>query len=260
MISEGLLFLLFPSFSRHGHPCRDLCLLVSEAKPNPVGYQNKDVARLLSNQIVTFEKVGSEGSNITEFYPVDENGDKLSGEITVQFYSDRGLLQEDYTWWFGEDVDDGMPDGWYDENMDEAKSRPLDFGEGFKVSTSYTGSTLVYAGEVDTGVVAVPVPRLLSSKGNIRPCAIKMSDITPVDDEDEVLSGEITIQFYSDRGLLQEDYTWWLGEDVDDGMPDGWYDENMDEVKDKDLAAGQGVCVSTSFTGAFLKFSAIGSK
>ena len=206
---------------------------------------------------MTFEKVGAEGSDITEFAPVDAEGEKLSGEITVQFYSDRGLLQEDYTWWLGEDVDDGMPDGWYNEDMDEAKNRPLALGEGFKVSTTYTGAKLVYAGQVDTDVIAIPIPRLLSSTGNLRPCAIKMSDLTPVNEDDEALSGEITIQFYSDRGLLLEDYTWWLGEDVDDGMPDGWYNEDMDEVKDKDLAAGQGFCISTTYTGAYLKFAAL---
>ena len=227
---------------------------------NPVGYQNKDVARLLSNQIVTFEKVGGEGSNITEFTPVDENGDKLSGETIIQFYNEYGKLNEQYTWWLGEDIDEGYVDGWYDDDMEEAKTRELDLGEGFKVSTSYTGSKLQYAGEVDTGVIAVPVPRLLSSKGNVRPCAIKMSDITPVDENDDAVSGEIIIQFYNEYGKLTEQYTWWLGEDIDEGFVDGWYDDDMEEVKDKDLEAGQGFCISTSYTGAFLKFPAIGSK
>ena len=233
-------------------------------RPHPpssiVGYQNKDVARLLSNQIVTFEKVGGEGSNITEFTPVDENGDKLSGETIIQFYNEYGKLNEQYTWWLGEDIDEGYVDGWYDDDMEEAKTRELDLGEGFKVSTSYTGSKLQYAGEVDTGVIAVPVPRLLSSKGNVRPCAIKMSDITPVDENDDAVSGEIIIQFYNEYGKLTEQYTWWLGEDIDEGFVDGWYDDDMEEVKDKDLEAGQGFCISTSYTGAFLKFPAIGSK
>ena len=222
-----------------------------------VGYQNKDVAKLLSNQIVTFEKVGSEGSNITEFYPIDENGEKLSGEATAQFYNEYGKLQEKYTWWLGADIDEGYVDGWYDDDMEEDKTRPLDFGEGFKIDTKYTGMKLVYAGEVDVGAVAIPVPRLLSSKGNIRPCAIKMSDITPVTEDDEALSGEVTIQFYNEYGKLQEKYTWWLGEDIDEGYVDGWYDDDMEEVKDKDLDAGQGFCIDTKYTGAFLKFPAI---
>lgn len=184
----------------------------------------------------------------------------MSGEITVQFYNEYGKLNEYYTWWKGEDIDEGYVDGWYDGDMEEEKERPLDFGEGFKVTTSYTGSKLVYAGEVDVGSVAVPVPRLLSSKGNIRPCAIKMSDITPVTEDDEPLSGEITIQFYNEFGKLDEYYTWWLGEDIDEGYVDGWYDGDMEEVKDKDLAAGQGFCISTSYTGAYLKFPAIGVK
>ena len=259
-LSEGLLFLLFSTDSRHGQLCRVHVLPPLRLCPNPVGYQNKDVARLLSNQICTFEKVGAEGSDITEFVPVDENGDKLSGGLTVQFYNEFGKQQEEYTWWLGEDVDDGMPDAWYDINMDEPKARPLDFGEGFKSYTSQTGASLMYSGEVDTGAVAIPVPRLLSSKGNVRPCAIKMSDIHPVDESDEALSGVLTIQFYNEFGKQQEEYTWWLGEDVDDGMPDAWYDINMDEPKDKDLEAGQGFCLYTSATGVYLKFNAIGGK
>ena len=237
-----------------------MCLLVSEAKPNPVGYQNKDVARLLSNQIVTFEKVGDEGSNITEFTPVDENGDKLSGEIIVQFYNEFGKLQEKYTWFLGADIDEGYVDGWYDDDMEEDKARPLDFGEGFKVTTTYTGAKLVYAGQVDVGEVAIPVPRLLSSKGNIRPCGIKMSNITPVDENDDAVSGESIMQFYNEYGKLNEKYTWFLGADIDAGYVDGWYDDDMEEVKDKDLTAGQGFCITTTYTGAFLKFPAIGSK
>ena len=212
---------------------------------------------MLSNQIVTFEEVGSEGSNITEFAPIDENGDNISGGVTIQFYDQSGKLDESFTWWLGEDVDDGMPNGWYDLSMEEAKSRQLDFGEGFKVYTTQEGSKLVYAGQVDVSEVAIPVLSGLSLKGNIRPCGIKMSDITPVDDEDSPLSGSVTIQFYNETGMLGESFTWWLGEDVDDGMPDGWYDLNMEEVKDKDLEAGQGFCIYTTFKGAFLKFPAI---
>ena len=36
--------------------------------------------------------------------------------------------------------------------------------------------------------------------------------------------------------------------------------DDMEEVKDKDLTAGQGFCIYTTYTGAFLKFPAIGSK
>ena len=227
---------------------------------NPVGYQNKDVSRLLSNQIVTFEKVGGEGSDITEFYPVDENGDKLAGEVTAQFYSDKGKLLEEYCWYTGESLDVGYVDGWYDENFDEAKSRSLDFGEGFKISTSYTGSKLVYSGQVTLDVVAVPIPRLLSCKGNIRPCAVEMRDLTIVDENDDPVPGEVTIQFYSDKGKLLEEFCWYTGESLDVGYVDGWYDENFDEPKNKNLEAGAGFCLSTSYTGAFLKFPAIGSK
>ena len=225
-----------------------------------VGYQNKDVQKLLSNHIATFEKVGGEGSNISEFTPIDENGDKLSGEVSLQFFNEYGKLIETYAWFKGEDIDEGFEDGWYDDNQDEVKERALDLGEGFKVYTTYTGSGLAYAGEVDVGAIAVPIPKLLSCKGNVRPCDIMMSDLTPVDENDDPVSGEISLQFFNEYGKLIETYAWFKGEDIDEGFEDGWYDDNQDEVKDRKILSGEGFCIYTTYTGAFLKFKAIGSK
>ena len=224
---------------------------------NIVGYQNKDVAVNLSNQMPTFETVGAEGTDIVNLKVLDENGDPLSGEITIQFYNEFGRLVENYTWWLGEDVDEGMADGWFDDDMEEPKSRALAFGEGFKISTTYDGGVLVYAGEVDTAEVAIPIPQNLSSLGNVRPVPVNLSMLTPVDENGDVVSGEITVQFYNEFGRLVENYTWWLGEDVDEGMADGWFDDDMEEPKSRALAAGEGFCVSTTYDGAFLKFPAI---
>ena len=262
--SEGFLFLLFSTDSRHGQLCRVHVLPPFRLCPNPVGYQNKDVSKGTSFQIPTFEIVGSEGSNITEFKPVDEDGNPLSGEITVQFYTDKGKLIEDkqYSWWLGEDIDTGYPDGWYDGNQDEPKSCPLDLGEGFVVNTSYASGKLVYSGQIDTGALAIPIRKGTAFVGNVRPTAVNMSTLKPVTIDDEPVSGEITIQFYNDKGKLIEDkqYSWWLGEDIDTGYEDGWYDGNQDETKEYPFVAGEGFVINTSYTGAYLKFPAIGSK
>ena len=130
-------------------------------------------------------------------------------------------------------------------------------GEGFKVYTTYSGSKLVYAGEVDANPIAIPIPKLLSCKGNIRPCDIQMSDLMPADENDDPISGEINIQFYNESGKLMETYCWFLGEDIDEGFEDGWYDDNQDEVKERTILAGEGFCIYTISDGAFLKFRAI---
>lgn len=224
---------------------------------NTVGYQGKDVGQGLSNQMPTFETVGAEGTDIAKLKVLDENGDPLSGEITIQFYNEFGFLEENYTWWLGEDVDEGMADGWFDDDMEEPKTRALAFGEGFKISTSYDGATIQYAGEVNTAEVAIPIPLGLSALGNVRPLDLNLSTLVPVDDNGDPVSGEITVQFYNAYGFLEENYTWWLGEDVDEGMADGWFDDDMEEPKSRVLTAGEGFSVSTSYSGAFLKFPAI---
>ncbi len=231
---------------------------------NIVGYQNKDVSKGTSFQIPTFEIVGSEGSDITQFKPVDEDGQPLSGAITVQFYTEKGKLIEDQqvSWWLGEDIDEGYEDGWYDGNQDVPKSHKLDLGEGFVVDTSYVGGKFLYSGQVDTGAVAIPIRKGTAFVGNIRPTPVKMSALKPVNEDDEPMSGAITIQFYNDKGKLIEDqqYSWWLGEDIDEGYEDGWYDGNQDVPKEYEFAAGEGFVIDTSYTGVYLKFPAIGSK
>ena len=99
---------------------------------------------MLSNHIATFEKVGGEGSNISEFTPIDENGDKLSGEVSLQFFNEYGKLIETYAWFKGEDIDEGFEDGWYDDNQDEVKDRTILAGEGFCITTTYTGAFLKF--------------------------------------------------------------------------------------------------------------------
>ena len=224
---------------------------------NTVGYLDKDVSQGLSNQMPTFEIVGAEGTDISKLKVMDEDGNPLSGEITIQFYNEFGRLVENYTWWKGADVDEGMDDGWFDDDMEEPKSRALAFGEGFKISTTYEGATIQFAGEVNAAEVAIPIPVGLSSLGNVRPTDLNLSTLLPVDENGDSVSGEITVQFYNEFGRLVENYTWWKGADVDEGMADGWFDDDMEEPKTRALVGGEGFCVSTTYDGAFLKFPAI---
>ena len=224
---------------------------------NTVGYLDKDVSQGLSNQMPTFEIVGAEGTDISKLKVMDEDGNPLSGEITIQFYDQYGFLAENYTWWKGADVDEGMDDGWFDDDMEEPKSRELALGEGFKIYTTYEGATIQYAGEVNTAEVAIPIPMGLSSLGNVRPTDLNLSTLLPVDENGDAVSGEITVQFYDQYGFLAENYTWWKGADVDEGMDDGWFDDDMEEPKTRALTGGEGFCVYTTYDGAYLKFPAI---
>ena len=110
---------------------------------------------------------------------------------------------------------------------------------------------------MNTDEVAIPIPVGLSPLGNIRPVDANLSELVPVDENGDAVSGEITVQFYNEFGRLVENYTWWTGEDVDEGMADGWFDDDMEEPKTRALVAGEGFCVSITFDGAFLKFPAI---
>ena len=96
--------------------------------------------------------------------------------------------------------------------------------------------------------------------GNFRPVPIELKNLTVVDENDEPVSDAVTIQFYSDRGKLLEQYTYTLGADIDEGYEDGWYDDDQETTHNKTIEAGQGFCIYTTESSAFLKFPAIGGK
>lgn len=109
---------------------------------NVVGYQNKDVRRLLSQQVCTFDQIGVSGGalDIQKLLPVDDEGDPIGGgDITIQFYSDRGKFLQSYSYYMEDDYEEGYAAGWYDEDNDELADYTFAAGEGFKVYSGTAG-------------------------------------------------------------------------------------------------------------------------
>ena len=77
----------------------------------------------------------------------------------------------------------------------------------------------------------------------------------PADGED-ISSGDFTIQIYGDTGIIQTQYMYVLGEDIDDGYADGWYEEDWETIVVKTFGAGEGFNVSAAKAG-YLKFPAL---
>lgn len=228
---------------------------------NIVGYQEKGVRRLLSQQVCTFETVGGGGMDIQKLVPVDENGDYIGdGDITIQFTSDRGALENAYAYYGDDEYDDDCPAGWYNEFTDERVDFTFDPGQGFQVNAG-SACTFVYAGEVVTAQTFVPCRRLLSPQGNVRPTAVDLQTIIPVDaadaDGEYVGDGDITIQFCGDRGALESAYAYYGDDEYDDDCPAGWYNEFTDERVTCTLDPGQGFKVNAG-TACWLKYPAIG--
>ena len=225
---------------------------------NIVGYQTKEVRQYLSVQLATFDDVGVDGVDIQNIKPVAPDGeDVASGDFTMQIYGDTGAIQASYMYVLGEDIDEGYADGWYEEDMETLVDKTFATGEAFNMYMAIEGASLQYAGQVNGEETLVPVRQYLSAQGNIRPAPVSIQSILPVAEEGEdVASGDFTIQIYGDTGAIQASYMYVLGEDIDEGYADGWYEEDMETLVDKTFAAGEGFNIYAATSG-YLKFPAL---
>ena len=226
---------------------------------NIVGYQNANVRQYLSVQLPTFENVGADGIDIQKIIPVPAEGEDLeSGDYTIQIFNDVGRVTTQYAYVLGEDIDDGYADGWYEEDWETIVEKTLDVGEAFKVVAAKDGGTFQYAGEVNGEKTQVPVRQYLSAQGNIRPTSVNIQSIVPVVAEgDELESGDFTIQLISDTGRVTTQYAYVLGEDIDDGYADGWYEEDWETIVEKTFAPGEGFLMVAAKDGGALEFPAL---
>ena len=220
-----------------------------------MGYQNKDVRKNLSVQLATFDDIGTAGMDIQNIKPVAPDGEDIaSGDFTIQIYGPTGAQTASYAWVLGEDIDDGYPDGWYEEDWETIVTKTFEPGEAFNLYMAVDGASLQYAGQVNGEEILVPVRKNLSAQGNLRPTSIDIQDIIPVvEDGDELASGDFTIQIYGPTGAQTASYAWVLGEDIDDGYPDGWYEEDWETIVVKTFTAGEGFNVYAA-TAGYLKF------
>ena len=174
----------------------------------------------------------------------------------IQFYDQYGIIEKQYLYVFGEDIDEGYEDGWYEEDMDTYVEKVFDVGEAFNVYAAKAGS-LQFAGQVLTAQTVVPVRKNISAQGNFRPTGVNIQDITPaVDDGYTLESGDFVIQFYDQYGIIEKQYLYVFGEDIDEGYEDGWYEEDMDTFVEKIFAAGEGFNVYAAKPGT-LTFPAL---
>ena len=237
--------------------CATASLLAVESA-NIVGYQNKEVRQYLSVQLATFEDVGAEGVDIQNIKPVAPDGEDISsGDFTIQIYGATGAQTASYAWVLGEDIDDGYPDGWYEEDWETLVVKTFDAGEAFNLSMAVAGASLQYAGQVNGEEISVPVRKYLSAQGNLRPAPVDIQDILPIVEAGDTLeSGDFTIQIYGPTGAQTASYAYVLGADIDDGYADGWYEEDWETLVVKTFAAGEGFNVSAAKAG-YLKFPAL---
>ena len=225
---------------------------------NVVGYQNKDVRKNLSQQVCTFDQIGVTGGalDIQKLIPVDGEGGYIGeGDINIQFKSSLGVLEAAYAYYGPKELNKKQTEpGWYDEDSEELAEYTFTSGEGFQVSAGSV-CNFQYSGEVNMAETDVPFRKNLSMQGNIRPTAVDIQDLIPVNGEGEYIGeGEINIQFASALGVLQAAYAYYGPKELNKKQTvAGWYDEDTEELAEYTFAAGEGFKISAGSAG-YLRF------
>lgn len=83
-----------------------------------------------------------------------------------------------------------------------------------------------------------------------------IQNIKPVaPDGEEVASGDFTMQIYGETGAIQASYMYVIGEDIDEGYEDGWYEEDMETLVVKTFNAGEAFNMYMAVDGASLQYA-----
>ena len=212
----------------------------------------------LSQQVCTFDQINVEGGvlDIQKLVPVDADGEYIGeGEVNIQFKTALGALEAAYAYYGPKELNKKQEvAGWYDEDTEELAEYEFNPGEGFQVQAG-TACNFQYSGEVNMAEADVPFRKNLSMQGNIRPTAVDIQDLIPVDEDGEFIGeGEINIQFSSDLGALNAAYAYYGPKELNKKQEvAGWYDEDTEELAEYEFSAGEGFKIQAGVAG-YLRF------
>ena len=234
--------------------------LLAVESANIVGYQNKEITKNLSSQMPSFAPVSAETLDIQDLIPVvTESGKSMaSGDYVIQIYGETGIRTEAYYYYLAEDTEDEVADGWYDKDGVNLAERTFTRGEGFMMYSKKVGG-VVFSGEVDGEQLELTVGKNLSHQGNPRPTSVDVQDLVPVVTESgkSMASGDYVIQIYGETGIRTEAYYFYLAEDTEDEVADGWYDKDGVNLAERTFTPGEGFMMSAKKAGK-LVFPALG--
>ena len=148
--------------------------------------------------------------------------------------------------------------GWFDEDMNEYNDEPLVAGEGLWVYSPSTDFKLQSSGAVPKTSVAVVLRAGGAAKMVVNPMPTTLTlgqiSVTGYDTTEGYADFQVYAQKLDGAGMtLGTNYCWCDFEEEGD-VYYGWYDEDMNEYNDTEVAAGEGLWIyspSTDFSVVF---------
>ena len=177
-------------------------------------------------------------------------------QITAQTLDGYGRTINSYSYCDFEE-DGETYKGWYDDDMNEYNDTVIVPGEGLWVYSPSTDFAVQSAGAVPSSPIAITLRAggLAKMVVNPMPSAVKYGDIavTGYDPEEGYADFQITAQVLDGYGRTVSSYSYCDFEEDGDTYV-GWYDDDMNDYNDLELAAGEGLWIyspSTDFSVVF---------
>ena len=231
------------------------------ASANIVGYLTRELASGFSMHAPTFVDVGGKVVNmpIQKMVPVNADGETVGGGVfQLQTKKANGFVDEQFYYLFEDDVGEDLGDGWYNADGETLATRTFAPGEAFLFTSSLTGGTLTFAGEVLFDAMELDLNNGFTALGNLRPAAINIQNIIPVNADGETVGGGVfQLQTKKANGFVDEQFYYLFEDDVGEDLGDGWYNADGETLATRTFAPGEGFLFTSSLTGAKLKFQAL---
>ena len=224
---------------------------------NIVGYNQTDYRRKYTLVVPEFDKVGESGLDIQTIKPVNvDMEDYGEGDINIQTFTDSANTSEQFAW-FDAEVSETGESGWHNVTGEELAEKTFAKGEGFMLYMPVADGALNVSGEVNLDEVVIPCRRKYTLMGNIRPVAVSIQDIVPVDvDMEDYGEGDINIQTFTDSANTSEQFAWFDAE-VSETGESGWHNVTGEELAEKTFAPAEGFMLYMPTTGGSLKYKAV---
>jgi hypothetical protein len=207
---------------------------------NVVGYQTVTCASGFTVFTPTFLTVGG-----TPFTYKDITG-TMEWADNLQFFNEAGDVTFTATWQTMDMM--GVPDGWYDGDLNPLANVAIPAGQAFFISLATAGSITV-KGEVNKNPVTVTSVSGFTVTGNCMPKGVTYGAIVVTG-----IEWADNLQFFNEAGDVVFTATWQTMDMM--GVPDGWYDGDLNSLSATVIPAGQGFFLSTASAGVTFQIPA----
>jgi hypothetical protein len=239
-----------------------LCATVSFAElasANVVGYTASNLPNGFSAAAPTFVNTGAEVLNIQDIVALNADGETEGGGVfQLQTKAPSGGLDEQFAYFFDDDIGEDLGDGWYNGDGETLATKDFKPGEGFVFNAAVTGGKIQFAGEVYTKPLNITLPNGFCALGNARPVAVSIQNIIPVNADGETVGGGVfQLQTKTPSGGLDEQFAYFFDDDIGEDLGDGWYNGDGETLATKVFEPGEGFIFNSGITGGFLKFAGL---